>query len=405
MNWVARPCCWLMFAVLWLPWIRPPQVWGQEEVALPAGFESADANGDAVISMDEMLGYLRPHVKNDSLDLGLIFRELDGDGDGQLLPAEFATWQRVLEKYQGEYGPYVPEDPGVGYVPFRGLTEPMDDRGIFGTIYHRYLEQLERSAEWRTAGWRRTNVNRAAREVALPLPGLSVEKPTVERLVQATLVIGGGGSGEDFFTGGAVIISPEGYALTNFHIAESFNQKLVALLADGRVVRVLKLVAGNRDTDVAIIQLEGENFPWVPLAATVPAMADDLVMLHHTENRFFTYDRGYVKRYPRIGSHPWMEVSADYAPGGSGCGIFNSQHELVGLVSVIAMGDGPMIASSDLMAEEAESAGWGDAETGAGESGPGPGALVVKLAVPLTAIRALVKPVESKAGGTADESR
>ncbi len=405
MNWVARPCCWLMFAVLWLPWIRPPQVWGQEEVALPAGFESADANGDAVISMDEMLGYLRPHVTNDSLDLGLIFRELDGDGDGQLLPAEFATWRRVLEKYQGEYGLYVPEDPGVGYVPFRGLTEPLDDRGVFGAIYHRYLEQLERSTEWRAAGWRRTNVDRAPREIALPLPAVLAEKPSLERLVRATLVIGGGGSDEEFFTGGAVIISPEGYALTNFHIAESFNQKLVALLADGRVVRVLKLVAGNRATDVAIVQLEGSDFPWVPLASAVPAMADDLVVLHHTENRFFTYDRGYVKRYPRIGSHPWMEISADYAPGGSGCGIFNSRHELVGLVSVIAMGDGPMIASSDLMGEEAETEGWGEDETESVESGAAPGALVVKLAVPLTAIRELLNSGVGNSGGAADESR
>lgn len=367
---------------------------------MPAGFESADANGDAVISMDEMLGYLRPHVTNESLDLGLIFRELDSDGDGQLAPAEFATWRRVLESYQGETEVYVPADPGVGYVPFQGLDRPIDDRGVFGAIYHRYLEQVERSAEWRVAGWRRTNVNRAAREVALPWPVVSVEKPAVERLVQATLVIGGGGSADDFFTGGAVLISPDGYALTNFHIAEAFNQKLVALLADGRVVRVMKLVAGNRDTDVAIIQLEGENFPWVPVATAAPAMGDDLVVVHHTENRFFTYDRGYVKRYPQIGSYPWMEISADYAPGGSGCGIFNSRHELVGLVSVIAMGDGPDMASTDLMSQE-ESEDWGaDAESEEGELELGPGALVVKLAVPWMAVRDLF----AETGGT-DETR
>jgi hypothetical protein len=141
------------------------------------------------------------------------------------------------------------------------------------------------------------------------------------------------------------------------------------------------------------------------LASAVPAMADDLVVLHHTENRFFTYDRGYVKRYPRIGSHPWMEISADYAPGGSGCGIFNSRHELVGLVSVIAMGDGPMIASSDLMGEEAETEGWGEDETESGESGAAPGALVVKLAVPLTAIRELLNSGVGNSGGAADESR
>lgn len=372
------------------------QVCGQDDASKPIGFELADADANGSISAAEMAGYLRPRLPDRSVDLAQIFAELDVDGDGQLSTSEFAARQGVLEQYQGESEVYLPADPGVGYIPFQGLDRPIDDRGVFGAIYHRYLEQLERSAEWRAAGWRRTNVDRAPREVPLPWPVVSAEKPSVERLVQATVVIGGGGSADDFFTGGAVLISPEGYALTNFHIAEAFNQKLVALLADGRVVRGMKLVAGNRDTDVAIIQLEGENFPWVPVATAAPAMGDDLVVVHHTENRFFTYDRGYVKRYPQIGSYPWMEISADYAPGGSGCGIFNSRHELVGLVSVIAMGDGPDMASTDLMAQE-ESEDWGaDEESAEGEVGMGPGALVVKLAVPWTAVRALF----AETGGT-----
>lgn len=402
---VWRRLGWVICASVSSVGLLATQVCGQDDASKPIGFESADADRDGWISPAEMAGYLRPRLMDRSVDLAQIFAQLDLDGDGRLSPSEFAARQGVLEQYPGESQLYVPEDPGVGYVPFQGLDRPIDDRGVFGAIYHRYLEQLERSTEWREAGWRRTNVDRAPREVALPLPAGPVEKPTLERLIRATLVIGGGGSDEDFFTGGAVIISPDGYALTNFHIAEAFNQKLLALLADGRVVRVLKLVAGNRATDVAIVQLEGSDFPWVPLASAAPAMADDLVVLHHTENRFFTYDRGYVKRYPRIGSHPWMEISPDYAPGGSGCGIFNSRHELVGLVSVIAMGDGPMIASSDLMGEEAETEGWGEDETESGESGPGPGALVVKLAVPLTAIRELLNSGVGNAGGTADESR
>jgi hypothetical protein len=116
-------------------------------------------------------------------------------------------------------------------------------------------------------------------------------------------------------------------------------------------------------------------------------MADSIIMIHHTENRFYTYDRGYIKRYPMIGKKPWMEISADFAPGGSGCGVFNANHELVGLVSMIMMGDGPTIARQDLSKPpEDESADGTDgfvASDGA--------MVVVKLAVPLTAIRELCK--------------
>ena len=81
-----------------------------------------------------------------------------------------------------------------------------------------------------------------------------------------------------------------------------------------------------------------------------------------------------------------MEVSAEYAPGGSGCGLFNKKHELVGLVSSITMGDGPDLASDDsLENEDSELEEWGEDEPVTF------GALVVKHAVPWSAIHSLWK--------------
>jgi len=160
---------------------------------------------------------------------------------------------------------------------------------------------------------------------------LTNKKPTTDVFCRATMVLIGGGAPDKMSVGGAVIVSPDGLAVTNFHIATLFNERIIGLLSDGCVVRVTKFLAGNPLTDVALVQLDKRDLPWVPVAQTAPEMADSIVMIHHTENRFYTYDRGYIKRYPMIGTKPWMEISADFAPGGSGCGVFNSNHELVGL--------------------------------------------------------------------------
>jgi hypothetical protein len=49
-----------------------------------------------------------------------------------------------------------------------------------------------------------------------------------------------------------------------------------------------------------------------------------------------------------------MEISGEYAVGGSGCGIFNKHHQLVGLVSTIAYGTGPELAKQTFDFEDEE---------------------------------------------------
>ncbi|MBL8889413.1 MAG: trypsin-like peptidase domain-containing protein [Planctomycetaceae bacterium] len=385
---------WMVFAPP-----MPLSAWqgrGPQELAI--GFAAADSNSDGEVRFEELKVYLTERLGDTSLPMTSLFEKIDANGDGAIDPAEFENRHAAIEAVRAAVEEsFVPVDPGQAFVPFRGLDQPISDVGVFGAIYHRYMEQLPQREAWKSAGWKRAPLSSLAEQSSLSLPPKVVEKPSLEQLVRATLVIGGGGSDEEFFVGGGVIISPDGLAVTNYHIAEAFNKKLVGLMADGRVVRITEFVAGNRATDIAVVRLETGQYPWVPLSSKSPTMAEDVIVVHHTENRFFTYDRGYVKRFPLIGSRPWMEISADYAPGGSGCGIFNSNHELVGLVSTIVMGDGPMIGSSELMddmvLEEGDSAeNTEDLEGFETDIVP----LVVKLAVPWSAIRAILPQSESR---------
>lgn len=361
---------------------------------LPVGFAVADADSDGSVSLLELTEYLSERLKDLEVPYERVFDGIDTDGDKKLSESEFAKRHKVLEEVLGPdwmggpgLGFTLPPDPGADYVLFSGLDRPSDDLKIYSAVHHRYQEQLAQpDASWTAAGWKPVDLERVPTTAKVVLPAAS-KKPSTLDLFRATLVMVGGGSTEAMSIGGAVIVSPDGLAVTNFHIANLFNEKLIGLLSDGRVVRVTKFLAGDPVADVALVQLDKRDLPWVPVAKATPEMAENILMVHHTENRFYTYDRGYIKRYPVISTQPWMEISADFAPGGSGCGIYNADHELVGLVSMIMMGDGPTIASQDLSLPPDDPMGEGvEAEDFAAPPGS---MVVVKLAVPLSAIRKL----------------
>ncbi|MFK7819578.1 MAG: thioredoxin fold domain-containing protein [Planctomycetaceae bacterium] len=348
----------------------------------PEGFAAADSNSDGKLKLGEFKKYIRQRM-GDGLPLKKIFQKLDEDTNDRLSPAEFENRLAVIEKFVPKPATETYPDPGRDFVAYPGGANPVDDAKVFGAVIHRYQELLTNSKEWPVI-----DVAKVPNTIVRPDLSSAVDCNTAADLAKASLIIAGGDeSGAGFFTAGAVLVSADGLALTNYHVVEdAADVKLIAMDAQGRVHRVVEVLAGNKERDVALIRIEGEGLHAVKVAAASPTAGDDLVMMHHSEMRFFTYDRGYVMRYARISGEPWMEVSTEYAPGGSGCGIFNKKHELVGLVSSITMGDGPDLASDDsLENEDSELEEWGDDEPVAF------GSLVVKHAVPLLAIESLFK--------------
>jgi hypothetical protein len=318
---------------------------------LPIGFEHADRNSDGVLSRLELIRYLSDRLQMDGAPYGKVFDELDQDHDGRLSEAEFEERHAAIEKVIGPTDS-APDDPGRSYKPYQGPGMPLDDVKTYGAMYARYGELIADNAAWEASGWRTVVLSEIPKSIDLGgklAVGQATVSSSVDRVSQATAIVVGGGSPDRMLAAGAVLISPDGLALTNYHVAEVFNDKLMALLADGRVARVTKFLAGDRRADIALVQLEGRDFPWAPIATTAPKAADDLYLVHHTENRYYTYDRGYVKRHVVAKDTPWMEIDGDYGPGGSGCGIYNSNHELIGLVSLIMAGDGADIFGEELI--------------------------------------------------------
>ncbi|WP_144059659.1 S1 family peptidase [Rhodopirellula sallentina] len=347
----------------------------------------------------ELKQLLREFYPDYQLPSGKIFGALNHDGDDKLEGDELVALEDLLEQIDAELDT-TPEDPGPGYPLLASVASGIDDSKIDGAVFHRHFDNLEQNP--RPEGFQIESVPMTSR---LTLPKPVGRKTVVEDLVKATVVLAGG-EGDDYFTSGGVLVRSDGLVLTNFHVAEAFASGMTALTSDGKSYRVVEFIAGDRLADVALIRIDGTDMPTVEVATTAPEIGDNLVMMHHTENRFYTYDRGYLMRNPVIEGKQWMEVSLPFGPGGSGCGIFNQRHELVGLVSIVMLGDGPSLALlGHGLAEtvEEEMSGELDAEQSAlldellwdatSELETDGFELVVRHAVSLPAIRRLFSPV------------
>ncbi len=163
----------------------------------------------------------------------------------------------------------------------------------------------------------------------------------VERIVPATVAVfdtggQGGGSG--------VLISPDGFALTNFHVTASCGVAMKCGLSDGKLYDAV-LVGLDPPGDIALVKLLGrDDFPaaelgdsdamrigdWVWVAGNPFLLAEDYVptvtygIISGTHR--YQYPSGTLLEYADC-----LQTDASINPGNSGGPLFNSRGQLIGI--------------------------------------------------------------------------
>ena len=141
-------------------------------------------------------------------------------------------------------------------------------------------------------------------------------------------------------TAGGVVLSADGLVLTNYHVLNSPNEtfNFFVMTTDGQMLPVTEVLAANEEADVAIVRVEADNLKPVKIADEMPSPMDSLFVISHPHDRYFSISTGVVSRHStrlrrngQVGN--WMEITARFSQGSSGCGVFNEAGELIGLVS------------------------------------------------------------------------
>jgi serine protease Do len=141
-------------------------------------------------------------------------------------------------------------------------------------------------------------------------------------------------------TGSGVIISSDGYILTNNHVAGDADQIKVKL-ADGREFKA-RVIGKDSETDLAVIKIEADNLPHARLGDSDKLEQGEWVIaLGSPFGLQQTMTAGIVSAIGRdLGSSAgqftnFIQTDASINPGNSGGPLINMQGEVVGINSMI----------------------------------------------------------------------
>jgi serine protease Do len=136
--------------------------------------------------------------------------------------------------------------------------------------------------------------------------------------------------------GSGVIVSRDGYILTNHHVIDGADQILVAL-HDNKSTLEAKLIGTDPQTDIAVIKIEMENAPAITLADSDKVEVGDIALA--IGNPFGigqTVTMGIVSAKGRRGMgivdyEDFIQTDASINPGNSGGALVDAKGRLIGI--------------------------------------------------------------------------
>lgn len=143
-------------------------------------------------------------------------------------------------------------------------------------------------------------------------------------------------------SGSGVIISTDGYIITNNHVVEGADE-LEVTLNDNRKFAA-KLIGTDPSTDIALIKIEAENLPTIPFGNSEKLKVGEWVLaVGNPFNLTSTVTAGIVSAKGRgisVGGdktkiESFIQTDAAVNPGNSGGALVNTKGELVGINTAI----------------------------------------------------------------------
>lgn len=157
--------------------------------------------------------------------------------------------------------------------------------------------------------------------------------------------------------GSGVIITSDGYILTNNHVVQD-AERISVTLNDRRELPAT-LVGNDPATDLAVIKIDAEELTYIPFGnSDLVKVGEPVLAIGNPFNLTSTVTSGIISAKarnmhiidnPRSNETPlesFLQTDAAVNSGNSGGALVNSQAELIGIVTAIASGNGNYIGYS-----------------------------------------------------------
>ena len=139
--------------------------------------------------------------------------------------------------------------------------------------------------------------------------------------------------------GSGVIVSPDGYVLTNYHVIENADEIQVAL-SDRREFKA-RIVGVDPKTDLAVLSLQGQGFPILAFGDSDRVeVAEPVMAIGNPFGLDRTVTIGIVSALGRanigiVDYEDFIQTDAAINPGNSGGALINARGELIGINTAI----------------------------------------------------------------------
>ncbi len=135
--------------------------------------------------------------------------------------------------------------------------------------------------------------------------------------------------------GSGVLMTPNGYIITNYHVIAQADQIIVAL-QDGRI-STASLIGKDLRTDLAVVKIDLDGLPSIPISSSYqPEVGDVVLAIGNPYNLGQTTTYGIISATGRAGMsfnqrQDFLQTDAAINRGNSGGALVNSKGELVGI--------------------------------------------------------------------------
>jgi Do/DeqQ family serine protease len=139
--------------------------------------------------------------------------------------------------------------------------------------------------------------------------------------------------------GSGVVVSADGYVLTNNHVVGEYMREITVVLADKRE-RAAKLIGVDPLTDLAVLKIDVRDLPTIPWGdSSRLRVADWVLAIGNPYQLNQTVTLGIVSALGRTnitgGYEDFIQTDAAINPGNSGGALINRRGELIGINTAI----------------------------------------------------------------------
>lgn len=137
-------------------------------------------------------------------------------------------------------------------------------------------------------------------------------------------------------TGSGFFVSADGMLVTNFHVIEGAD-KIVVKLETGAMYEVSGVLAGDSKSDVVLLRVNANGFPFLKLGDSAKAeVGQRVTVIGSPLGLEGTVSDGIISAKRELpGKEKWLQITAPIAPGSSGSPVLDASSEVLGVATML----------------------------------------------------------------------